>query len=152
MDVELCSTDLAGTQQLGVIPGLQSTLTQCRQSRCQGDDFTSDRSLHPLYTTFSSASRLSSNVTARLWTHNQFVGGLHSRSQSASRSRALPEHVTQPGQDALDSRSRFGQVDQEVGGFREVDVIDIRDNEHRRFTLSGLETVTTSKPGQSTML
>lgn len=139
IDIELSRTDLAGTQQLGVVPGLQSTLTQRRQSRCQGDDFTSDRSLNSLYSIFSSASRLPSRTTAQLRTHDQFVSGLHSRSQSASRRRALPEHVTQSAQDALDGRSRFRKVDQEVSGFRKVDVVDIRDDQHRRFAFSGLE-------------
>lgn len=78
------------------------------------------------------------NETRRAETHDELERSLQTSSESAPGDVGVLEHVAEPAEHALDRRSSLNDVDEEIRGLREEDVLEIGDNEHGGVGGSGL--------------
>lgn len=72
-------------------------------------------------------------------THDELERGLQTSSQSTSGDVGILEHVAEPLEHALDRRSSFDDVDEEVRGLGKEDVLEVGNDEHGGIRSTRLE-------------
>lgn len=79
-------------------------------------------------------------------THDQLERSLERRAEGMTDVVRILEHVAQPTEERLDRHLGFDEVDEDVVGFREEDVVEVTHDEHRRLRLSSLRSGVTRVP------
>lgn len=74
-----------------------------------------------------------------IMTHDKLIGCLKTSSEGTALDEGVLEHVAEPAEEVVETGAALVDVDEQVRGLGEEDVVDVRDNEHRRVRRAGLK-------------